>query len=396
MSQRLFGKTKARRALGVENTTDALAGNSATIDEDLSIKGLVSHGLAALAISALGLAVAGSVAMTSSAQAAEVTKTSTAVQGSPDQSQAVPAEESKRIAEEQAAINEARNAAEQSATDGQLDAFGRSADGVSRNAVRNEIDRAVADQKAKERGASLQETGEKAVETSGAALNDARNSNLQNNAAATKREQDRLAEEKRKAEEALRAQQEREAMGGTLVRTAPAAAAAAPAAAAPAATAGDAPAPAPAPQVTKANTAGVSGKAATPMAPGSYTVGARWGAVGSWSRYHTGQDLGAPLGTPIRAAANGVVVSPNAGGWAGTHVIIQHSNGSTLYAHMASAAVRPGQQVTAGQVIGYVGMTGRTFGPHLHFEYYPVGASTSNPYVSADPYAWMLSMGVRL
>lgn len=393
MSQRLFGKAKARRALGVVDNTDALAGNSATIDDDLSVKGLVAHGLAALAISALGLAVAGSVALTASAQSVEVSRTSTAVQGSQDQSQAVPAQESKKIAEEQAAVNEQRNAEEQASVDGQLDAFGRSAAGVSRNAVRNEIDRAVADQKAKQRGASLEATGEKATETSGAALTEARTSNLQNQAAATKREQARLEEEKRKAEEALRAQQQ-EAMGGTLqdsVPNAPAAPAGLGATTPDAATPGG-----PAPQVGAQSAGGVSGGAATPIAPGRYTVGASWGAVGAWSRYHTGQDIGAPIGTPIRAAANGVVVSPNGGGWAGTHVIIQHANGSTLYAHMSHATVRPGQAVTAGQVIGAVGMTGRTFGPHLHFEYYPPGAQTSNPYSTSDPFRWLLSMGVRM
>lgn len=155
------------------------------------------------------------------------------------------------------------------------------------------------------------------------------------------------------------------------------------------------PAPAPAP-LDDTSAVGVSGNAATPLPPGRYRVGARWGAVGSWSRYHTGQDLGAAIGTPIRAAADGVVVSPNAGGWAGVHVIIRHANGYTLYAHMSGATVRPGQTVTAGQSIGAVGMTGRTFGPHLHFEYYPVGASTSNPYSSSDPYRWLLSMGVRM
>ncbi|WP_425310192.1 peptidoglycan DD-metalloendopeptidase family protein [Ammonicoccus fulvus] len=382
MSQRLFGKAKARRALGVDNTADALAVNSETIDDDLTIKGLVAHGLAALAISALGLAVAGSVALTASAQAVEVTQTSTAVQGSADQSQAVPDEQSKRIAEEQAAANEQRNAEEQAATEGQLDAFGRTAASTSRNAVRNEIDRAVADQQAKQRGATLTETGEKAIETSGAALTDARSTNLQNTAAATKREQARLAEEKRKAEEAL-ARQAAEAQAGTLQGQVPDAA----------------PAPAPAPEqgpIGDTSAVGVSGSAATPLPPGRYRVGARWGAVGSWSRYHTGQDLGAAIGTPIRAAADGVVVSPNAGGWAGVHVIIRHANGYTLYAHMSGATVRPGQTVTAGQTIGAVGMTGRTFGPHLHFEYYPVGASTSNPYSSSDPYRWLLSMGVRM
>lgn len=371
MSQRLFGKAKARRALGVDNSADALAANSATIDEDLTIKGLVAHGLAALAISALGLAVAGSVALTSSAQAVEVTRTSTAVQGEADQTQAVPDEQSQRIAEEQAAANEQRNAEEQAATEGQLDAFGRTAASTSRNAVRNEIDRAVADQQAKQRGATLEETGEKATETSGAALTDARATNLQNSAAATKREQARLAEEKRKAEEAL-ARQAAETQAGTLEGNIP-----------------DAP-------VVDTSQVGVAGAAATPLPPGRYSVGARWGAVGSWSRYHTGQDLSAPIGTPVRAAANGVVGSSNAGGWAGVHVVIHHSNGSTLYAHLSSMTVRPGQQVTAGQTVGYVGMTGRTFGPHLHFEYYPPGASTSNPYSSSDPYRWLLSQGVRL
>ncbi len=375
MSQRLFGKAKARRALGVDNTADALAVNSETIDDDLTVKGLVAHGLAALAISALGLAVAGSVALTASAQAVEVTQTSTAVQGSADQSQAVPDEQSQRIAEEQAAANEQRNAEEQAATDGQLDAFGRTAASTSRNAVRNEIDRAVADQQAKQRGATLTETGEKAIETSGAALTDARSTNLQNTAAATKREQARLAEEKRKAEEAL-ARQAAEAQAGTLEGQVPDPAAQAP--------------------IDDTSAVGVSGNAATPLPPGRYRVGARWGAVGSWSRYHTGQDLGAAIGTPVRAAADGVVVSPNAGGWAGVHVIIRHANGYTLYAHLSGATVRPGQTVTAGQTVGAVGMTGRTFGPHLHFEYYPVGASTSNPYSSSDPYRWLLSMGVRM
>lgn len=376
MSQRLFRKAKARRALGIDSTTDALAANSATIDEDLTVKGLVAHGLAALAISALGLAVAGSVTLTSAAQAAEVSHTSTAVQSSPDRSQAVPAEDSRRIAEAQAAANQERNAADQAATEGQLDAFGRSADGASRNAVRNEIDRAVANQQAKERGAALEETGEKAIETSANALSEARTANLQNQAAATQREEARLAEEKRKAEEALQRQQ---AQAGTLNGGQDAA---------PSDDGGGE-----APQVGEP---GAAGKATTPMPQGRYSVGARWGAVGAWSRYHTGQDLSAPIGTPIHAVADGVVGSSNAGGWAGVHAVIHHDNGSTLYAHMASMTVRPGQQVTAGELIGYVGMTGRTFGPHLHFEYYPEGTSTADPYSSSDPYRWLLSMGVRM
>lgn len=135
----------------------------------------------------------------------------------------------------------------------------------------------------------------------------------------------------------------------------------------------------------------------TPLAPGSYVRGAGWGATGSWSRYHTGVDLSAPGGTPIRAVTSGVVMASTGGGWAGTHVIIRHAGGGqTLYAHMSSKAVSPGQIVQPGQVIGTVGMTGRAFGYHLHFEYYPAGTTPGDVYSSADPVSWMLRNGIRL
>jgi len=84
-------------------------------------------------------------------------------------------------------------------------------------------------------------------------------------------------------------------------------------------------------------------------------------------------DLGAARGTPIRAAADGVViVSRNCGAWNGgygNYVVITHGNGTqTLYAHMSHTIVSSGETVSAGQTIGYVGMTGLTTGPHLHFE----------------------------
>ncbi|MBU6388351.1 M23 family metallopeptidase [Patescibacteria group bacterium] len=84
-------------------------------------------------------------------------------------------------------------------------------------------------------------------------------------------------------------------------------------------------------------------------------------------------DLGAARGTPIHAAADGtVIIARNNGGWNGgygNYVVITHDNGSeTLYAHMSHSIVSPGQSVSAGQIIGYVGMTGSTTGPHLHFE----------------------------
>ncbi len=87
----------------------------------------------------------------------------------------------------------------------------------------------------------------------------------------------------------------------------------------------------------------------------------------------TAVDIGAARGTPIHAAADGtVIIARDNNGWNGgygNYVVITHSNGTqTLYAHMKATAVAPSQSVVSGQVIGYVGMTGRTTGPHVHFE----------------------------
>lgn len=128
----------------------------------------------------------------------------------------------------------------------------------------------------------------------------------------------------------------------------------------------------------------------------NYRVGASFGATGSWSRYHTGQDFPAPVGTPIYAAASGVVLSSTAGGWAGTNVVIQHSSGSTLYAHMSRKVVSPGTTVAAGQLIGYVGVTGRSFGAHLHFEYYKPGVTPGDVYSASNPVSWLRSLGVSV
>lgn len=86
-----------------------------------------------------------------------------------------------------------------------------------------------------------------------------------------------------------------------------------------------------------------------------------------------GIDLGAPRGTPIYAAANGtVIVVRGGGGWNGgygNYIVIQHQNGTqTLYSHNNKNAVSVGQSVAQGQIIGYVGSTGRSTGTHLHFE----------------------------
>ncbi len=85
-----------------------------------------------------------------------------------------------------------------------------------------------------------------------------------------------------------------------------------------------------------------------------------------------GIDLGAVRGTPVHAAADGTVIIARNSGWNGgygNYVVIVHPSGSqTLYSHMRSVIASAGQQVSSGQIIGYVGSTGISTGPHLHFE----------------------------
>lgn len=113
---------------------------------------------------------------------------------------------------------------------------------------------------------------------------------------------------------------------------------------------------------------GVSGSAypgyyANPVPGGILTQGAH-----GWN----GIDIGAARGTPVHAAHDGIAIIARGSGWNGgygNYVVITHDNGSqTLYSHMKSIIVSAGQQVSSGQIIGYVGTTGRTTGAHLHFE----------------------------
>jgi murein DD-endopeptidase MepM/ murein hydrolase activator NlpD len=88
-----------------------------------------------------------------------------------------------------------------------------------------------------------------------------------------------------------------------------------------------------------------------------------------WGRLHAGIDIGVPYGTPIHAAASGTVVLAGWTGGYGNYTCIDHGGGlATCYAHQSSYAVSGGAQVAQGQVIGYVGSTGHSFGAHLHFE----------------------------
>jgi len=92
-----------------------------------------------------------------------------------------------------------------------------------------------------------------------------------------------------------------------------------------------------------------------------------------YTKLHKGTDFAAPTGTPIYAAGNGRITSYGANGSFGNYAKIEHANGyTTAYAHMSRFAkgVKRGSSVKQGQVIGYVGTTGRSTGPHLHYEVY--------------------------
>lgn len=140
---------------------------------------------------------------------------------------------------------------------------------------------------------------------------------------------------------------------------------------------------------------GGTGAAASPV-PGA-VIGAHFGEYGSWSRYHTGIDFRAGHGTPIRTVKSGVVLyAGNSGNWAGNHVAIKHADGkTTMYSHMSSMAVRSGEAVQAGQIIGRVGQTGRAFGAHLHFELYPAGVKYGDVYKAINPQPWLKTNGVN-
>lgn len=98
-------------------------------------------------------------------------------------------------------------------------------------------------------------------------------------------------------------------------------------------------------------------------------AGWRYHPVLHYTKCHTGADISASSGTPIRAAADGLVIMAGWAGGFGQYTTISHGNSLTSsYAHQSSIGVRNGQRVNRGQTIGYVGNTGLSTGPHLHFE----------------------------
>lgn len=277
-------------------------------------KGWLQHGLAALAVSVLGLAVAGSIALTSDAQDSS---------GRPVAQGAV------------------------------TQTFTREADGTSRSVNRAPLDVAKVKSLADQRAEELTKDDDRVAEAATDKAAQARDKKLKATSAKARKQAAKIA-----AGQASRDNS-------------------------PAPKASD-----PAPQA--------GGKNCLPAA--RYSVAARFGQVGSWARYHTGFDFSAPIGTTLRAPAAGVVT--NAGGgpaspWAGSYVAIRHADGTqSLMAHMSTVSVSVGQSVSGCQSVGAVGMTGRTFGPHVHFEIYPAGVTPGDVYSAIDPAAWLRARGL--
>jgi murein DD-endopeptidase MepM/ murein hydrolase activator NlpD len=99
------------------------------------------------------------------------------------------------------------------------------------------------------------------------------------------------------------------------------------------------------------------------------SFGERQDPINGEGAFHTGVDIDAPYGTPVRAAGDGDVTGAQMGAGYGREVTLDHGHDvMTLYGHLSAVAVYPGQHVTRGEIIGYIGESGRATGPHLHYE----------------------------
>lgn len=115
--------------------------------------------------------------------------------------------------------------------------------------------------------------------------------------------------------------------------------------------------------------------------------GARPSPFDGRREFHTGIDMTVPSGSPIYATAPGVVLAANFAGGYGNRVLIDHGYDlKTLYGHMSKMTVKSGAFVERGQLIGYVGSTGRSSGPHLHYGVYLQKKSIDpKPYLEMNP-----------
>jgi murein DD-endopeptidase MepM/ murein hydrolase activator NlpD len=127
--------------------------------------------------------------------------------------------------------------------------------------------------------------------------------------------------------------------------------------------------------------------------PVSSSFGWRADPFHGMTRFHTGVDIAAAYGRPVPAAGSGQVVFSGEEGGYGNTVVVEHPGGlRTRYAHLASIDVAQGQQVDAGTVLGRVGSSGRSTGPHLHFEVLQDGRPV-DPAVAATRFAGQLKFG---
>ena len=319
---------------------DALARRALIEDIKKDRKGWLQHGVAALAVSLLGLGVAGSVVLTSNAEHLATGTPTTQVAAAP-----------------------------QVATSPEVtlpSAFDRRSSSTSRDATRSALDPAKLKSLADQRAEELSKTDDQIVEAARTKAANAREKSLESASKATQKQAALLA----------RGAAERRAARSSST---------------PAATTES-------PAVASSAPASSGGKSCMPVR-GGYSIAARFGQVGAWARYHTGFDFSAPVGTTLQAPGSGVVTNAGGGpasGWAGNYVAIRYPDGTqSLMAHMSTVSVSVGQSVSACQVVGAVGMTGRTFGPHVHFEIYPAGVTPGDVYRAVNPLGWLNAHGLR-
>ncbi|QIX25847.1 M23 family metallopeptidase [Nocardioides sp. JQ2195] len=122
----------------------------------------------------------------------------------------------------------------------------------------------------------------------------------------------------------------------------------------------------------------------------SYRLTATFGqSSGLWASTHTGLDFAAPTGTPVMSVTNGTVTSAEYAGSYGNQIIVTTEDGEELwYCHLNEYAASVGDTVRAGEVIGYVGTTGNSTGPHMHLEVRP---GAGDP---VDPFAALVAHGI--
>lgn len=277
----------------------------------------------------------------------------------------------------QRAAAQSSDANAQNRTDaGGLNAFNQRGTTPNRNGVRAELNRALNNANSSDRASSLRQTSDSVALEQAKSEAKKREALMDADVAKVKREAARIKEEKRKAAELLKQIQAAARQKNSATD-----------------------------EAAKINvsvedlSAMAKGGVSMPLAPGTYSVGAHFGEYGSWSRWHTGQDFPAPIGTPVYAVTSGVVGGDSsASGWAGpNYITLHHANGgSTLYAHLSRRVVAPGQTVKPGQLIGYVGDLGRAFGAHLHFEYYPPGTTPGDVYSAKDPMTFLRGLGAKI